>query len=309
MLPDSPVLLVAGRELKLLWKRRTIRLAAALLAALAWLPPLLLPLRSGRFGLASFDETVMLSITLSGVLLPLLALLAGTDLLAGEVEDGTLVPIVTLPISRTECFVGKCVGRGGLLAAAYLFAFGGAGLAIALTHPANGWEDYFVVVVAGLLLSVACGSLGVALGASGQGRVRCFGSALICWVTLVFLLDAALLSAVIVLAPPAPEEVGVHGHSEFAHETMSMVESGGGQPVAEPAGKRALSAWLMTLNPVDLLRLTVLAAGPESRLRLTLVLPGNGAASLCFPLAVGWSLWMVLPLLVGLWRFRRVPLV
>jgi len=304
----TAVLLVAGRELRLLRRRRAVRGALVLLAGVAWLPPLVLPLRAGSLGLATFEESLLLAVALSAVVLPLLALLAGADLLAGEIEDRTVVPVITLPISRAACFAGKVLGRAGLLCASYSAAFGSVAIAIAACRGSTGWRDYLVIVVSGLLLCLVCGGVGAALGASTRGRVRAFGSALVVWLAMVFAVDAALLAAVVVLAPPPPQQIGTHGHSELA-------APGRGAPIREHQAsapsepQRGVSAvWLMALDPTDLFRISAFVWGPALRARLTVGLPGADSVAASVPLAVGWLAWLSVPPLVALWRFRRCAL-
>jgi len=307
---SHPAALVAGREIRLLGRGRATLGAAVLLLAVAWLPALLLPLRSGALGLASFAEVIPLQIALAGVLLPLLALLAGAEMLAGELEDGSLVPILTLPLSRRACLVGKGLGRGGLLAVACGAAFASAGVAIALGRGSEGWADWVAVSGAGLLLALAAGGVGMALGASGRGRVRAFGGALITWVVLVFVLDALLLTAVVALAPPAPTGVGEHGHGELRAPggQMPIHDPHARHAEAEPEAPAGLSHWLLAINPVSLFRATALAAGPGLRPRLLFALPGASAAGLAPILITGWLFWLLAPPLYALRRFERADL-
>lgn len=301
--------LVAKREVRLLRRSRATLGAAALLAAVAWLPAILLSLRSGSLGLATFEEVVPLQIALTAVMLPLLALLAGAELFAGELEDGSLVPILTLPISRRACFAGKCIGRGGVLAVAYLFAFASAGAGIALTRGILGWRDWAAVVASGLLLSIATGALGAALGAGGRGRVRAFGAALIAWVVLVFALDALLLTLVVALAPPPPGAVGEHGHAELLapRTEMPVHDPHARETVAVRQESGVLSGGLMALNPVSLFRLTTLASSPALRPRLGLL--SGGAGSELWAITIGgWLLWLTVPVAAGLLRFQRADL-
>ena len=257
-------LLVARREVRLLSRSRATLGAVVLLAAVAWLPAILLPLRRGSLGLAPFTEMLPLQLALTAVILPLLALLAGAELLAGELEDGSLVPILTLPISRRACFAGKCLGRAATLGAAYLASFGSAGAAVVAAQGTGGWSDWAAVTAAGLLLSLSTGAIGAALGASGSGRVRAFGTALVAWIVLVFALDALLLTLVVALAPPPPGAIGEHGHGEVAAPSrVDMPIYDGSDPharEAQPEQPRsgALSGRLMALNPVSLFRLTSL---------------------------------------------------
>jgi len=211
----SGALLMAGRELRILRRTRAVRLGSLLLGAVAWLPVLLPPLRRGTLGIAAFDEMVPLQVALGGVVLPLLALLAGAELLAGEREDGSLVPLLTLPLSRGSCLLGKGLGRATALGAAYLACTASAGAAVALARGPQGVWDWTAVTAAGLLLGLASGGIGVLLGAGGRGRVRAFAAALLAWLVMVLALDAALLTAVVALAPPPPHEIGMHGHAEL----------------------------------------------------------------------------------------------
>jgi len=310
------VLMVARREWRLVRRSRAARGAGLLLAAVAWLPPVLLPLRAGTLGLASFPESLPLAIAVSGVMLPLLALLAGAELLSGELEDGTLVPIVTLPISRTACFLGKCLGRGLAMGSAYMGAFASVGVAIAATSGTTGWADYASVAVCGLLLALVSGAIGATLGASGRGRVRAFGAALLAWVGMVFALDAVLLALVVAMAPPPPGNVGMHGHDELRAPSAARPATRpmtGDDPHAhhaepEVAPPRVLSHWLMVLNPVDLFRLSAIALGPGLQVRLGLALPGATASGVMTAAATGWLGWLVLPTIVGIRRFRRASL-
>src|SRR5689334_20533264 len=92
--PWRIAILVARREFALILRARLSRGMLALLAVVAWLPPVLLALRTGSLGLASFSETVALGLAFGEVALPLIGLLGGADLLTGEAEDNTLVMLV-----------------------------------------------------------------------------------------------------------------------------------------------------------------------------------------------------------------------
>ncbi len=308
---SSPMLLIARREVRLLRRSRATLGAVALVAAVAWLPAVLLPLRSGSLGLASFEEMLPLQIALGAVVLPLLALLAGAELFAGELEDGSLVPALTLPISRAACFAGKCLGRGGLLAGAYLAAFASAGAGAALARGADGWRGWAVAAVAGLLLSISAGCLGATLGAGGRGRVRAFGAALVAWLVLVFALDALLLTLIVALAPPPPAAIGEHGHDELAAPSGAMPGHDPHARAAEPeaAATGGLAGGLMALSPVSLFRLTTLAGSPSLQPRLGVGLPGGAGATLWTIVAGGWLVWLAAPLAIGHRRFRRADLV
>jgi Cu-processing system permease protein len=296
------VLLVARRELKLLRRSHSARAAAVLLLAIAWLPPLLVSLRAGRFDLASYVEVAPLLVAVGGIILPLLALLAGADMLAGELEDGFLVPVVSLPISRTACFGGKLLGRALILGAAYLVAFGSAAAGLWIRHGPAGLQDYLAPASAGLLLSLACAGTGAALAASGHGRVRAYAASLAAWVLLVFVLDAGLLATVVGLAPPPPENIGHHGHDE-----LSMTSDAGGTDLNGVSHSSSTGvAVLMTISPVDLFRLSSLTFAPDLGARWMWF--SARTTTLRVYMLLGWVLWIIVPPTLAMLWFERLSL-
>lgn len=304
---DSAWCLTAAREIRLLRRSRAARGGAVLLFAIAWLPPLLIPLRSGELAVAALADVAPLALAVAGVILPLLALVAGADVLAGEIEDGTLVPVVTLPISRAACYAGKLVGRLTMLGFAYVAAFGSAGAVMALAHGVEGWIDLTAVAATGLLLCVVCVTLGSAIAARGRGRMRTYAATLVVWLVLVFVVDTVLLAGIVASAPAPPAHVGQHGHDELALTERADRGRVSSPDERESGGLPSASLWLMALNPVDVYRLTAVAAGPGLRDRLGPAAPGQSGA-LWLPLVTGWMVWLVGPPALGLARFRRVAL-
>ncbi len=307
--PRSDMLLVARRELRIVWRSGGAITGLLLMAAVAWLPALLLPLRAGAFGVASFAELLPLTIAAEGVVLPLVALLFGAEMLAGEVEDGSLLSVITLPLARASCYLGKLTGRVIALAAAQVTVFGLVAVVVGSARGQDGLGSYVLVQAFALILSVACVAVGAALAAGGRGRVHAYVGSLLTWLVLVFVVDALLLGVIVAVAPAAPTEVGAHGHSELS-EVMPMGEASGLGPTGELTISRT-GAWMLTLDPVDLFRLGALSASS-----LAAVSPGGavgravgaGVRESALPLAAGWFAWLVLPVLVGLRRFRSLPL-
>ena len=298
------MLLVARREWKLLHRSRSAQAAAILVLAIAWLPPLLVSMRAARLGLAPFADVTPLTLAIAGVILPLLALLAGADLLAGELEDGSLVPVVSLPISRRACYLGKFLGRACVMGAFYVLGFGSAGAAIGILHGPDGWQDYVVVAAGGFLLSLSCAGIGAALASTSRSRVRAYGASLGLWVLLVFALDAGLLAATIGFAPPPPDNVGHHGHDELVAPGGSMDAMS--DHIEGSRARTSVVTWLMMLNPVDLFRLSALTIAPDLSARWMLF--AERATPPWLIILVGWILWTTVPAALGMYLFERLPL-
>jgi ABC-type transport system involved in multi-copper enzyme maturation permease subunit len=249
---------------------------------------------------------LLLTLALGGILLPLLSLLAGADCLASEIDEGTLVTVVALPVSRTVCLAGKAMGRAVLLIVIWALAFGSAFLAMSAVRGGDGAAGYWTLAFGSLLLTLSCGGCGLALGAGGGSRLRVLASALGLWLVLVLVVDAVLLLAVTATTPEAPE-VGLHGHEE-----LSAPGSEHGKQPHDEEPRSSPHAWLMASTPVDLYRLTALALAPQLRGPLQLIVPSTATAGAgrapWLPLAVGWSAWLLIPPAVGLWRFRHAIL-
>lgn len=286
---------VALRETRILRRSRAARLAAFFVLALAWLPPLLVSLRSGSLGLASFEESANLTLALLGVVVPLMALLAGCSLLASEIEDRSIVPVLVAPVSRRALVAGKLLGLGSVLIAVYATAFASVGLTLGGVRGPAGARFYLAVVFSGALLGATCLLLGAAFGASGRGRVRAFGTALASWLVLVFALDAAVLALVLSTAPPSPASVGHHGHDEIA--AVSSNEA----PATRPS-----VVW-MVAGPLALFRLSASALAPGLGSPVGELVEGNRPAALA-ALVIGWLLWLAVPTLAVFHRFQRLAL-
>lgn len=293
------VVLVARREGRLWRRSRGGRVALALTFAMAWLPFVLVGLRSGHLRLAAFPEVTALALAVEGVVLPLLSILAGCSLFAGEIEDRTLVPVLCLPITRAQCFWGKLLGLGLGLGMVYVAAFGSVATAAGLLGGTTGFLDYLVVVFFGFLLGVSCFLIGAALGTGGTGRVRAYGAALTAWLVLVFAVDALLLAVVLVTAPPPPETVGRHGHDELSMGTGA----GSSQEERSP-----LAAWWLSIDPVSLLRWSSLTVSPGLSARWNLAPGPRGRSVAIVAIGLSWLFWIALPAGTAARRFRRVSL-
>ncbi len=90
---------------------------------------------SGQVGFTSIPATIASLASLATFLMPLIALMLAYDAVVGEEEGGTLMLLLTYPLSRGQLLTGKFVGHGCILGLATLIGFGSAAIAIALWVP------------------------------------------------------------------------------------------------------------------------------------------------------------------------------
>ena len=90
----------------------------------------------GEVGVDRLSVAVVGLSNLTIYLVPLIALLLSYDAIAGEMERGTMLLLLTYPVRRRDVVIGKFVGHTAILAFATVVGFGAAGVAIA---PRRRW--------------------------------------------------------------------------------------------------------------------------------------------------------------------------
>jgi Cu-processing system permease protein len=199
-------------------------------------------------------------VTLAAFLVPLVALILGHDAIVGERERHTLGLLMSLPVARWEVLVAKLTGRGVALALATCVGFGAAAIWLS--------PDQRPVVLAllgpSMLLGAAFLSFGVLLSTISQKVSTAASLAVVTWFLLILFYDLGLLTA--------------------------MVATDG-------ALSQQMVAWLVTLNPAGLYRMTLMSEliGTEALAELGMVveLPGPRVRALV------WAGWIALPMVAG----------
>jgi Cu-processing system permease protein len=181
---------------------------------------------SGQIGFTSIPATIASLASLATFLMPLIALLLAYDAIVGEDEAGTLMLLLTYPISRGQILLGKFVGHGMILGLATLMGFGCAALAIAVLVPEVElamlvWA-FARFIVSSTLLGLVFLALAYVLSSRANEKSSAAGLALGLWFLFVLVFDLALLAVLV-------------------------ISEGAFSPDALP--------WLLLLNPADIYRL------------------------------------------------------
>lgn len=231
---------------------------------------------SGQVGYASTPATIASLASLGIFLIPLIALLLAYDAIVGEEEGGTLLLLMTYPLSRSQLLLGKFLGHGLTLALATLIGFGVAGVAIALLVDNVAIVSLAIAMLRFIASTVLLGWGFIALAYVISVRVSekpvAAGLALAIWFFFVLIFDLVLLGTL------------VASEGKFNAELLP---------------------WLLMLNPTDIYRLlNIVAFGDGAQLSGVLSLGTDlpvGAAGLWFALV----LWFVIPLAGALLLFRN----
>ena len=199
MVDLNNVLILTQKEVRDARKNRWFLLFAVAFAGLALTLAWLALSGVGTYGLAGFGRTGASLINLVLLIIPLMGLTLGALSLAGEREQGTLLYLLTQPVSQAEVLLGKFFGLALAILAALVLGFGLSGLLISWQGGATQAGDFLALVLLAFVLALASLSLGFLISAAVSKSATAVGFALFVWLVLVFFGDLGLMGTAIVL--------------------------------------------------------------------------------------------------------------
>ncbi|VAW64121.1 Nitrous oxide reductase maturation transmembrane protein NosY [hydrothermal vent metagenome] len=190
---------LAKKELRDGLRNRWIAAAIILLGTLALSLSLLGSAPTGSVRANNLDITVISLASLSVYLIPLIALMLSFDALVGEFERGTMMLLLTYPVSRWQVIMGKFLGHLLILFIAVFAGYGGAIIIMIALAGGNteGWQAYGFMMVSSLLLGAVFISLGYLLSILVKERATAAGSAIGLWLVFVVLYDLLLFGVLL----------------------------------------------------------------------------------------------------------------
>jgi Cu-processing system permease protein len=269
------VLAIAGKEIREGLRNRWIVAITLLLGVLALTLSFLGSAPTGEVGASPLAVMVVSLSSLTIFLVPLIALLLSHDAVVGEAERGTLLLLLSYPVSRWQVILGKFAGHLVILAVATVVGYGAAGLALGLVGGGlgEGWPAFALMLGNSVLLGAVFLAIGYAISALAGDRGVAAGVALGIWLLFALVYDMVLLGVLV-------------------------VDQG---TLVSPA---VLNALLM-LNPADVYRLLNLTASEDAKLLAGMA----GVAADASPgpglLLAALAAWIALPLALASTLFAR----
>jgi Cu-processing system permease protein len=230
---------------------------------------------SGAVGVTSLSTTVASLASLAVFLIPLIALLLSYDSFVGEQESGTLLLLLTYPLSKSQLLLGKFIGQGSIIALATLLGFGAsAGLLYFQLGDTDIISAFGLFIFSAILLGLSFTAISYLISLSVSEKSKAAGFALITWFLFALAFDLALLALL----------VGVE----------------------EGVTQQGLTQ-LMMLNPTDIFRLVNLAGLESSDVNGALAVAINASLSQA-QLISALVAWVVLPLTLAIYIFKKKKL-
>lgn len=208
-------------------------------------------------------------------IIPLIALMLSYDSLVGEDENGTLLLLLSYPLSRWQLVLGKMLGHGLILAFSTLLGFGAAALVMGLFSDTTGWAALIPAFALFILSAILLGWIFIAfayvISAVVTEKSRAAGLSLFLWFLFVLVFDLGLLGLL----------VGTKGKVDAQ-----------------------LFPYLLLLNPTDIFRLVNISYFAQDQLSGLMAIAQHvrlGTGTLLITLTG----WLLLPILLSLWLFNR----
>lgn len=192
--------ILARKELRDGLRNRWVAAAIAVLGTLALVLSLLGSAPTGSVHASELDISVISLASLTVYLIPLIALMLSFDALVGEFERGTMMLLLTYPVTRWQVIMGKFLGHLLILFIAIFAGYGGAILIMTLATGGSteGWQAYAAMMASSLLLGAVFIALGYLVSVLVKERATAAGTALGLWLVFVVLYDLLLFGALLV---------------------------------------------------------------------------------------------------------------
>ena len=230
---------------------------------------------SGATGIASLSTTTASLASLAVFLIPLIALLLSYDSFVGEQESGTLLLLLTYPISKSQLLLGKFIGQGSIIALATLFGFGSPAVLLYLQlGEISVISSFAVFIFSATLFGLSFTAIAYLISLSVSERSKAAGVALVIWFLFALAFDLAILALL----------VGIEQGISQAQLTQ-----------------------LLLLNPADIFRLINLSSLNNSDINgaLAITMATNLSQTQLF---IALLTWIALPLSLAVLIFHRKKL-
>jgi Cu-processing system permease protein len=230
---------------------------------------------AGKVGFTSLSTTIVSLASLAVFIIPLIALMLAYDGIVGEDESGTLLLLMTYPLSRWQLILGKMLGQGSILAVSITIGFGSSALLIVFFSPSTHWQSiifpYSVFIGSAIILGWVFIAIAYVVSCSVSEKSKAAGIALILWFIFVLVFDLGLLGALVTTQGDLNEQV---------------------------------FPYLLLLNPTDIFRLINISSFSDQNLSGLMAVSQQANFSLV-SLFSALFIWLIMPVLTSIYIFNK----
>lgn len=193
----SSVRVVAAKEFRDCWRNLWLIVGSALFACLSLAVVFGTAAIGGDFSFRPLEAVMTSVVTLGVFLIPLIAVLISYDAFVGEQEHGTLILLLTYPLSRPTLLTGKLLGQSAALGVCLLLGFSVLPLLTVLNVLPYDLTRLSlltaVLIFSGWLLGLVFILISLTISLLAKNKARALGVLLSIWLLSVLFYDLGLL--------------------------------------------------------------------------------------------------------------------
>lgn len=271
----SPVLIIAAKEIKDGYRNRWISYISLIFIVLSFSVTFAGSAITGTLALPELNNLITSLSTIAVFIIPLAAILLSYDAFVGEDESGTLLLLLSYPLTRSQIILGKLIGHGSVMLLSTFIAFGGTGVLLVLLGEDYGAIETMLVfmqfILSSFLLALTFILIGYLVSLRVTEKARAVGSLLFVWFLFVLLYDLLLLAVLV---------------ADFSFMNQTVINL------------------LIALNPTDLYRaINIMAIGDQGGLSLFDETFWGLEGLYC-----SMFVWICVLMVIANYLFRRKPL-
>ncbi len=201
MFLHSPVLVIAKKEIRDSLRNRWVTFISLIFLLLSLSVTFAGSAVVGQLSLPDLGLLISSLSTISVFIIPLAAMLVSYDAFVGEDESGTLLLLLSYPLSRFQILLGKLIGHSVVMSFTICFAFGLTAVLLLIFG-----ENYDVVATIGqfsqfimtsILLAITFILFGYIVSLKATEKAKAVATVLFVWFLFVLIYDLLLLTVLV----------------------------------------------------------------------------------------------------------------
>ncbi|WP_299808612.1 ABC transporter permease subunit [uncultured Shewanella sp.] len=196
----SPVCVIAKKEIQDSLRNRWVLFISLIFLILSLSVTFAGSAVAGHLALPQLDALISSLSTVSVFIIPLAAMLVSYDAFVGEDESGTLLLLLSYPITRLQILLGKLLGHGLIMSATISLAFGLTALLLLACGDydvAKSLAQFGQFILSSILLAIAFILLGYIVSLKSTEKAKAVASILFVWFVFVLIYDLLLLTILV----------------------------------------------------------------------------------------------------------------
>ena len=197
----SPVMVIAKKEVRDSLRNRWVLFISLIFLVLSHSVTFAGSAIKGELSLPEISALMSSLSTISVFIIPLVAMLISHDAFVGEDEAGTLLLLLSYPLTRRQILLGKLLGHTVIMTFTTCFAFGfTCMLLLLLADTYDGFSTlvYFMqFIFSSIMLAVIFILLGYVVSLKATEKAKAVASILLLWFLFVLIYDLLLLTLLV----------------------------------------------------------------------------------------------------------------